>query len=93
MNECIFCGSSFSGRKNGYRFKSNCCDACRPHRDIGIPRKPIETINLAGYGRVSVNRIKELERRVILPYNAPDGGYYVGRKGENGRIQEREPSY
>lgn len=42
---------------------------------------------------VSKKQVAELERRVILPYNAPDNGYYVGRRGENGKIQERHPRY
>ena len=34
-----------------------------------------------------------MERRVILPYDKPGGGYYLGRKGENGKIEERHPTY
>lgn len=52
-----------------------------------------ETVFLKDYGKVSKARINELKRRVILPYNRKDGGYYLGRMGENGKVQEREPSY
>ena len=38
-------------------------------------------------------QLKELERRVILPYNKPDGGYYVGRRMENGKVAEKHPDY
>lgn len=37
--------------------------------------------------------LDELERRVILPYEKKGGGYYIGRRGENGKIQERSPRY
>lgn len=63
-------------------------------KEIGAAT-PIQKVFLKGYGYESVNRIKELERRVILPYEKPgvQGGYYVGRKGENGKIQEKQPTY
>ena len=49
---------------------------------------------LRGYGFVSKARVAELERRVMLPYDKPGGGYYVGRRMENGKIDEnRQPDY
>ncbi len=42
---------------------------------------------------VTKNRVNELERRVILPTHDPEGGYFVGRRMENGRIAEKEPDY
>jgi len=38
-------------------------------------------------------QLKELERRRILPQKKEGGGYYLGRMGENGKIQERWPDY
>ena len=38
-------------------------------------------------------QIDELERRVILPYDKPGGGYYLGRRGNNGKVQEKMPDY
>jgi len=41
------------------------------------------------------SRVDEAKRRVILPIERNDGesDYYLGRRGENGKTQEREPSY
>ena len=36
-------------------------------------------------------QIDEVERRVVLNDNGQT--YDVGRRGENGKIQEREPNY
>jgi len=39
-------------------------------------------------------QLKELERRVILPYDKPGGGYYLGRRMENGKVNEdKMPDY
>ena len=55
----------------------------------------IDKVYLEGYGHVEASRLRELERRVITrdidPKNPTD--YFVGRRGENGKIQDREPSY
>ena len=48
---------------------------------------------IKGYGYVPESRLNEIRRRVILPYERDGNGYYVGRRGENGKIQEREPNY
>ena len=53
----------------------------------------ISTVNLPDIGNVSIRRIDEARRRVILPIEAPPGEYYLGRRGENGKIQDREPTY
>ena len=42
---------------------------------------------------MSEAQIKELERRVMLPTKREDGGYYVGRRMENGTIAEKWPDY
>jgi len=54
----------------------------------------VDKVYLKDYGHVSVNRIKEMERRVIIPGTLKkDGTYEVGRRSESGKIQEREPNY
>ena len=55
-----------------------------------------ETEYVKGYGNVSKARLKEMERRVVLPYKKGEPGsgeYYLGRIGENGKVQERHPDY
>ena len=54
----------------------------------------VQKIFIKGYGQVSKARVGELERRVMLPYDKPGGGYYVGRRMENGKISEnKQPDY
>lgn len=65
------------------------CSRCisMPSSDLFI-RKMVRLGDIV----VSQRRIDELDRARILPYNAPNGGHYVGRVGDNGKIQEREPN-
>lgn len=49
------------------------------------------TVFLPEYGNVSTKRLKEMERRVMLPDHDKDGGYWVGRKMENGKIADKMP--
>lgn len=37
-------------------------------------------------------QLDELDRRVIIG-DKPDGGYILGRRGENGKIQDKSPDY
>lgn len=55
----------------------------------------INKVFLKHYGHIEVSRIREMDRQRILPIERKDGvgDYYVGRLGENGKIQDREPSY
>lgn len=69
------------------------CSMCSQMQKAQRTFHLIDKVHLKGYGYVEKSRINELKRRVILPYEKKDGGYYVGRRGENGKIQEREPSY
>lgn len=67
------------------------CAGCRSRMyvsSVGISKKV-----KVGKTWATENQLKELERRVILPYDKPGGGYYVGRVGENGKVQERWPDY
>lgn len=92
MIKCKYCGKREEDNKG---YISLQCNDCIPDKEIGLGCLPhfTETENLEGYGRVEKSRLREMDRRKILPYSAPDGGYYVGRKGENGKIQEKEPTY
>lgn len=70
------------------------CRDCLPRIPVGeYGPLVINTVNLPDYGNVSVKRIDEARRRVILPTAAAPGEYHLGRRGENGKVQDREPSY
>ena len=63
-------------------------------RPLAVPAGLQVNVNLRGYGNVSQARINELKRRVILPHvESEDGSYVVGRRGENGKVQDKAPSY
>lgn len=91
MIKCKHCGKE---EDDGCGYTKTFCRDCVPERDreIGVPGI-IDKVFIKDYGWTEKSRINELERRVILPDHDPSGGYYVGRRGENGKIQEREPSY
>lgn len=68
------------------------CSDCVPYKPTASEGHHfIETEYIPKMGYVWKSRIKELHRRVILPHTDGNSHYYVGRRGENGRIQEREP--
>ena len=70
------------------------CSECSPYKEISLNDIKFEKVFLKDYGWTTRSRLNELERRVILPYEKKGSkGYYVGRMGENGKIQEREPNY
>lgn len=85
---CEYCNKREKVKVAGGKY---CCGECVPFNFMGVTIKETEFIQ--EYGNVSKNRLREMDRRVILPYNKPDGGYYLGRRGENGKIQEREPRH
>lgn len=67
------------------------CSNCRSGEvsiGVGITKKV-----LVGKTWATERQLKEMERRRILPYNKPDGGYFLGRMGENGKISEKWPQY
>lgn len=90
MTDCIYCG--FKKEKDGRAWKRNYCDNCVRDKEIGFSHVR-GTVFLRNYGSESSARIKEMERRVVLNYNPKDGSYDVGRLGENGKVQEKEPTY
>lgn len=89
MTYCDYCGFR-SDEPEGYR--RNFCDNCVKDKEVGKGFMTAGKVRLVDM-QVSTARIDELERRVILPYEKDGGGYFVGRRGENGEIQEREPDY
>jgi len=88
INNCKFCGKDFETEDC---FKSNCCDHCMKPKEIGFPEVH-EKVFLKEYGYEHVSRIKEAQKRRILPYEKKGGGYYVGTF-ENGKIHEKNPKY
>ena len=95
MNICVSCSKEFSDQKNGYRYKSNKCDECFPSLPFGFPSVKTTVWLCGGEEKTTQAEINEIERRVILPVNPTakdDVTYYVGRKGENGKLEERLPS-
>lgn len=90
MNKCRYCEKE--------DIVEPCSECHPPEWDMssgwdGVP-VCIEKVYVRDYGYASVKRIEEVKRRVILPVTPNDGtSYYVGRRGENGKIQEREPNY
>ena len=88
MIKCQVCNER---EKTRIRESLYCCDECYPPKLFfpGIQ----ETVTLKGYGKVLKSRLNEMDRRVILKDENKEGGYHLGRKGENGKVQDREPSY
>lgn len=90
MTKCDTCKKE-DPKPLGYR--RNFCDDCVKDKEIGVPYSR-ETVFLRGYGNESAARINELERRVIVPVDRSDGvsDYYVGRRSNSGKIEERTPN-
>lgn len=87
---CDYCGEE---KDNKRKYKTNFCDGCLQDKEVGAPA-PVDKVFIKNYGMVSKKRLCELERRVMLPYEKPGGGYYVGRRMENGKVSEnKQPDY
>lgn len=67
------------------------CPDCTKPKEFGF--NTLSYTHLPGYGNVLNSRIKEVERRVVIGSKDDKTGYYCGRMGENGKVQEREPNY
>lgn len=92
MIKCNYCGLE---KDDGLKVVRKFCNDCVKDKEIGVI-KSLEYENLAGYGKVLKSRLRELDRRVVLPYKkgTPGSGeYYLGRMGENGKVQEKHPNY
>lgn len=92
MTKCVYCGKE-SEFPIGYKRKF--CDNCVKEKEVATPTFH-QTINFTkhGLGFQLKSRIDEVLRRKILPIKPKLGeNYYVGRKCENGKIAEKEPSY
>ena len=92
MTDCKTCG--FKKQNDGRGYKRTFCDKCIKDKKIGVA-KSIEKVFLKGYGWELKSRLKEMDRRVILPYKHPDGqgSYYLGRREDSGKVSERHPDY
>lgn len=88
MIRCVECWKDWENPKGFY---SNVCPKCSKPKELGA--KVLHYTNLDGYGKVLTSRIKEMERRVIIDDPSSKTDYFVGRLGENGKIQERVPNY
>jgi hypothetical protein len=94
--KCESCNISkyevYAINKSGKPFDSAwLCRDCQGYEYSDSPALH-EVVYLKGYGKVSKARLNEMDRRVILPHDVPGGGYYVGRRGDNGKIQEKYPN-
>jgi hypothetical protein len=71
------------------------CGLCPdgPYENRGFNFSTPEVVVLNGSYKTTKSRVNELERRVVLNYDKKTGSYDVGRRGENGKIQERQPNY
>lgn len=73
------------------------CSICAWDRESAENRvfiSAVDTVKFPTIGNVSKKRVAEMERRVILPHEKPGGGYYVGRRMENGKVSEhKQPEY
>lgn len=74
------------------KFGKFVCLTCEPPLD-GFPTF-YETVTLHPAPGVTEKmkkaEINEIKRHRMLPYERPGGGYYAGRLGDNGKIQEKE---
>lgn len=90
--QCAVCNQKPKTRVKGGEYV---CDDCTPSNS-GVTTSVIEKVLLKNYGHVEKSRLNELNRRVIIPVepNSKSGkDYYLGRRGENGKVQEKHPSY
>lgn len=49
----------------------------------------IETENVGSLPNIWKSRLKELHRRVILPYEVPGHDYVIGRRNDDGSISDK----
>ena len=93
---CDNCGKEPNKLKLFFKEGKFICGECSSSVSIANNFTVTQTRYLKGYGNVSVKRLEELKRRVILPYEKVDKkgkGYFLGRINEKGGIDERHPSY
>lgn len=88
MFKCLRCNFAEEYERDIVSIGCSMCSEIKKQNTFNV----IDTVFIRDYGNVEVSRINEMKRRVIIPKDNKDGSYYVGRRGENGKIQEREPS-
>lgn len=91
--KCDICGQDWLYRvriENGKQICRN-CDKSPSSKEYFYPQEKV----LIGGKFELKSRVDEVRRRVILPYERTDGksDYYVGRRRDDGGIDERVPDY
>lgn len=72
-------------------YKSNVCNDCESPKEFGFPRLTVvETLlkGIPGENKMSRAEIDEVRRNVAVPIG--NGKHQCGRRGDNGKIQEKE---
>jgi len=93
--KCDFCQKNWIYRIKITEEGKQICSDCYRKPSIEIHANH-ERIWIGGdIGWELKSRVNEARRRVILPYDRKDGksDYYVGRRLDSGKIEEREPCY
>ncbi len=82
-NWCMKCGNNFLAN-----YKTNVCGSCESKKEFGFPALK-ETVSLHTMANVSKSRVKELDKRVMLPDKMPNSDHhYIGTK-ERGKIRDK----
>lgn len=69
-------------------YRSNMCMDCEAPKEIGFPLL-IDTVGLPTMKNVSAARLRELDKRKMLPENVKDKDYVCGSI-QNGKITDRQ---
>lgn len=83
INRCYKCWNDFEAS-----YRSNVCSSCEVEKVPGFPRLR-DTVSLHTMKNVSVARLAELDKRVMLPDNVPDKDYVCGSL-QNGKITDKQ---
>lgn len=82
INKCMSCDCQFTAN-----YKSNVCIHCESDKVFGFPTL-IETDSLHTMKNVSRARLREMDKRVMLPDAVKDKDYVVGTR-ERGKILDK----
>ena len=94
MLKCDKCSEEYVFRVHSVGNGEFACDKCWNAPMIMVSVADINksvTLNLGNGQKMKTTKaeINEVRRLRVLPYEKPGGGWYGGRMGENGKIQER----
>lgn len=82
-NRCVKCWQDFYDS-----CKTNVCRFCEQEKEIGFPTV-IETQSLHTMKNVWKSRLRELDKRVMLPEKVPGKDYVCGTR-ERGKIKDKD---